>query len=55
MYFLFGAIDCYLKGCILERKWKNKITGRSKRNIPLPVFQNEPKGKIIEYTYKSAV
>jgi len=28
---------------------------RSKRNIPLPVFQNEPKGIIIEYTYKTGV
>jgi len=27
--------------------------GRSKRNIPLPVFQNEPMGRINEFTYKS--
>jgi hypothetical protein len=32
-----------------------RISGRSKRNIPLPVFQNEPKRIIIEYTYLSSM
>jgi hypothetical protein len=39
--------------CGMERQGKkNNSTGRNKRNIPLPVFQNEPKGKIIDFTYK---
>jgi hypothetical protein len=41
-----------MKCCTLVENAKNNISGRSKRNIPLPVFQNEPKGIIIEYTYK---
>jgi hypothetical protein len=33
---------------------EKKITGRSKRNIPLPIFKNEPMAKITN-TYKSLV
>jgi len=44
--------DFRMKCCTLVENAKNNISGRSKRNIPLPVFQNEPKGIIIEYTYK---
>ena len=43
--------DFSLKCRIEEQELKTEITGRSKRNIPLPVFQNEPKVIIIEYTY----
>jgi hypothetical protein len=28
------------------------ISGKSKRNIPLPIFKNEPMGRNNEYTYK---
>jgi hypothetical protein len=34
---------------------KNNITGRNKRNIPLPIFKNEPMGRNSEYTYESAL
>jgi len=30
-----------------------KSTGRNKRNFPLPIFKNEPMGRINEFTYKS--
>jgi len=33
-------------------KLKITLSGRSKRNIPLPVFQKEPMGRINEFTYK---
>lgn len=26
LYFLFGAVDYYLKGCIVEQKYKINIT-----------------------------
>jgi len=29
-----------------------KSSGRSKRNIPLPIFKNEPMGRNNEFTYK---
>jgi hypothetical protein len=35
-------------------KSKNNISGRSKRNFPLPIFQNEPMGRINEHTYESS-
>jgi hypothetical protein len=31
-------IDYYLKGCMVEQKCKNNISGRNKRNFPLPIF-----------------
>jgi len=34
-------------------KWQNSITGSTKRNFPLPIFQNEPMGRINEYTYSA--
>jgi hypothetical protein len=34
------------------QKLKNTITGRSKRNKPLPILKNEPMGRNNEYTYK---
>ncbi len=27
VYFLFGAVDYYLKGCIVEQKYKINISG----------------------------
>jgi hypothetical protein len=30
-------------------------SGRSKRNIPLPIFKNEPMGRNNEYTYYSSI
>jgi hypothetical protein len=47
-------IDLRLKGCIVEQKCKINISGRCKRNIPLPIFKNELMGRNNEYTYKSA-
>jgi hypothetical protein len=37
------------------RSSKMKSSGRSKRNIPLPIFKNEPMGRINEFTYLSAI
>jgi len=31
-----------------------KISGRSKRNIPLPILKNEPMERTNEYTYYSS-
>jgi len=31
------------------------ITGRNKRNFPLPIFQDGPMGRINEFTYNSAM
>jgi len=53
--FQFQIEDLPLEYRMLWEDFKNKITGKSKRNIPLPGFQNEPKGIIIEYTCKSSV
>ena len=36
----------------MGQKCKNNITGRSKRNISLPIFKNEPMDRNNEYTYK---
>jgi len=49
--FQFRIEDLPLKYRILWEDFKNKITGRSKRNIPLPIFKNEPMGRNNEYTY----
>jgi hypothetical protein len=40
-----------LRGGILTLK----TSERSKRNIPLPIFKNEPVGRNNEYTYNSAM
>jgi len=41
-----------LKGCMVGGFFKITLSGRSKRNIPLPIFKNEPIGRSDEYTYK---
>jgi len=46
--------DLHLKCYILEEDDENKITGRNKRNFPLPIFQKEPMGRINEFTYESS-
>jgi len=43
--------DYHLKGCMEEQKCKSNISGRSKRNIPLPILKNEPMGRKNEYTW----
>jgi len=48
-------IDFDLKHCIKTETFKNLTSGRSKRNIPLPILKNEPMGRIDEYTYKSSM
>jgi len=45
-------IDYRLKGCMEGGFSKITSSGRSKRNIPLPAFQNELVRRINEYTYK---
>jgi len=40
-----------LKERIEGQNSKIMISGRSKRNIPLPIFKNEPMGRNNEYTY----
>jgi hypothetical protein len=32
---------------MIKGQYESTITARSKRNIPLPVFQDEPKGIVI--------
>ena len=44
-------IDYYLKGCMVEQKCKNNIAGRTKQNLPVDIFQNEPMARINGYTY----
>jgi hypothetical protein len=44
-----------LKERIEGQNSKITLSGRSKRNIPLPIFKNEPMGKNNEYTYKSLI
>jgi len=36
-----------------DKNVKTTLQGRSKRNIPLAIFKNEPMGRINEFTYKS--
>jgi hypothetical protein len=36
-------------------KLENNISGRSKRNIPLPIFKNELVGRNNGYSYLSAI
>ncbi len=38
--------DIYLKSSIPGQSSILRVSGRSKRNNPLPVFQNEPQGEI---------
>jgi len=45
--------DFGLECCIGEGKSKNNITGSTKGNFPLPIFQGEPTGRNNEY--KSSV
>jgi hypothetical protein len=40
---------------MIGQKCKNNISGRSKRNIPLPIFRNEPVGRNNGYTYLCAI
>jgi hypothetical protein len=40
-----------MKSSILKDDRGNSLTGRSKRNFPLPIFQKEPMGWINEFTY----
>ena len=44
--------DLCLKCCTERQKLKNNISGRIKRNIPLPIFKNESMGRNNEYSYK---
>jgi hypothetical protein len=46
--------DNKLKSSMLCQNVQLRTTGRSKRNFPLPIFQNEPMGRINEYTYNSS-
>jgi hypothetical protein len=48
-------IDFHLKYCILEGNLKLTTSERSKRNMPLPIFKNEPMGRNNEYTYNSSL
>ena len=42
---LISFTDYDLKSCIREEIKKSLVGGSSKRNFPLPIFQNEPAGK----------
>jgi len=44
-------IDYHLKERIEGENSKITSTGRSKRNIPLAIFKNEPMGRNNKYTY----
>jgi len=50
-----GIVDYRSKGCMERGFLKISLSGRSKRNIPLPIFKNEPMGRKNEYTYESTV
>ena len=47
-------IDFHLKYCFSQGNLKLATSGRSKRNIPLPIFKNEPISSGDEYIYLSA-
>jgi hypothetical protein len=47
-------VDYHSKERIEGQNSKITLSGRSKRNIPLPIFKNEPMAKITN-TYKSLV
>ena len=42
--------DCDSKSTQSRERLPSLLTGRSKRNIPLPIFKNEPMGRNNEYT-----
>jgi hypothetical protein len=44
-----------LKYCIPKQNAEISLSGRSKRNTPLPIFKNDPMGRNSEYTYKGAI
>jgi hypothetical protein len=44
-------IDYHLKELIEGQNSKITLSGRSKRNIPLPIFKNEPMGRTNDFTW----
>ena len=50
-----SSIDYQLQSSMLSQNGPSWISGRSKRNIPLPIFQKEPMGRINEFTCKSSL
>jgi hypothetical protein len=44
-----------MKSSLIRENVSMRTSGRSKRNIPLPIFKNEPMGRNNEYTYESTV
>jgi len=54
-FFPLIVSDYRVKCGIWEQKLKSMTSGSTKRNFPLPIFQNEPMGRINEYTYLSAI
>jgi hypothetical protein len=47
-----GTDDYRLESSMFYKNVRLQSSGRSKRNIPLPIFKNEPMGKNNEYTCK---
>ena len=53
--YLIKFINYGLKSALLRQIVLSTTSGRNKRNSPLPIFKNEPIGRINEYTYYSAM
>jgi hypothetical protein len=50
---IYSIIDYDLKSTLFKKACQTLITGRSKRDIPLPIFKNEPVGRNNDYTDRS--
>jgi len=50
-----SSADFHLECCIFSETVGNSTSRRTKQNFVVDFFQNEPIGRINEYTYQSAV